>query len=70
MSKLPKAPEHDINYGIIPGECEKKFIEWIKTLISLPDTDKDEIARTIYYEVCSLGYLEGYDSCCYDHNLC
>lgn len=67
--KLPISPKHEIHYGIITKECEAEFVEWIKTLMSLPNTNKDEIARAIYNGVTSLGFSEGYDSCSYDHDL-
>ena len=63
---LPKAPKHEIHYGMVTTKCEKEMIDWIQNLINLcssHDLDSKDVAETIYEEVRSLGYSEGYDSC-------
>ena len=33
--KLPKAPAHDIHWGIVTEDCKAKMIEWIKNSIKV-----------------------------------
>ena len=63
---LPKAPEYEIHYGMVTTKCENEMIDWIQNLINLcsfHNLDSKNVAETIYEEVRSLGYSEGYDSC-------
>ena len=62
---FPKAPEHQINWGMIDSECETAMKNWAKSVIDMVISGKvssDEAAKEIYEEIRSLGYSEGYDS--------
>ena len=60
--KLPKAPAHEIHWGIVTEDCKAKMIAWIKNSIKVyenSDISIEEVAKDIYEEVLSLGYSEG-----------
>ncbi len=60
--KLPKAPVHDIHWGIVTEDCKAKMIDWIKNSIKVYENSGisiEEVAKDIYEEVLSLGYSEG-----------
>lgn len=62
---LPKAPDHDIRWGMLQPACEVKFRDWIINLIeeAIKDpTKRVDIAYTIYDEVLQLGYDYGTDA--------
>lgn len=62
---LPKAPEHQIHWGIITDECRSDFKHWIESLVvlaSIHPNAQSQIVDTLYEELTSLGYSEGYDS--------
>lgn len=62
---FPKAPEYQINWGIIDSNCETATKNWIKSVIDMVASGKAssvEAAKKIYEEIRSLGYSEGYDS--------
>ena len=62
---LPKAPETDIHWGMITDQCKSNFKFWIEQLVvaaSIHPNHTDEIVDTLYEELTSLGYSEGYDS--------
>jgi len=62
---LPKAPEHQIHWGIITDECKDDFKNWIEQLVvlaSIHPNAQSQIVDTLYEELTSLGYSEGYDS--------
>lgn len=62
---FPKAPEHQIHWGIIDSNCETATKNWIKSVIDMVTSGKvsiEEAAKKIYEEIRSLGYSEGYDS--------
>lgn len=62
---LPKAPEHQIHWGIITEECSSDFKNWIEQLVvlaSIHPNAQSQIVDTLYEELTSLGYSEGYDS--------
>lgn len=62
---FPKAPEHQINWGMIDSECETEMINWVKSVIDMVvsgEASSNEAAKEIYEEIRSLGYSEGYDS--------
>lgn len=65
MENLPKAPAKDIQYGMLQQDCEKKYKDWIVTLIDTAIRNpkkKVDIANEIYEEVLQLGYDYGRDS--------
>ena len=67
VKRYPKAPEHEIHWGMIDSNCERKTIQWIQDVISdcgRLGGDLKLTAQLIYEEVRSLGYSEGYDSKC------
>lgn len=69
MTKLPKAPEHEIQWAMITTNCEYFTKKWIEEIINLVKDGKatiEEAAEEIYENVRSLGYSEGYDSRCAD----
>ena len=69
MSKLPKAPEHDICWAQITTDCEANMKAWIGEVINLVKDEKVTVAEAVddlYDELTSLGYSEGYDSRCAD----
>lgn len=69
MSKLPKAPEHDISWAQITTNCETNMKEWIGEIINLVKDGKVPVAEAVdelYDELTSLGYSKGYDSRCAD----
>lgn len=69
MSKLPKAPEHNIRWAQITTNCETNMKEWIGEIINLVKDEKVSVAEVtdeLYDELTSLGYSEGYDSRCAD----
>lgn len=62
---LPKAPETQVQWGIITDECKKDFKDWIEQLVvlaSIHPNAQSQIVDTLYEELTSLGYSEGYDS--------
>ena len=62
---FPKAPEHQIRWGMIDLDCETAMKDWIKSIINIVTSGRassEEAAKEIYEEICSLGYSEGYDS--------
>lgn len=66
---LPKAPAKDIRYGMLQPACEKKYKDWVVTLIeeAIKDpTKRIDIAHEIYKEVLQLGYDYGTDSAAED----
>lgn len=63
--KFPKAPKHQIHWGMIDSNCETAMKDWIKSIINIVVSGKaslEEAAEEIYEEVRSIGYSEGYDS--------
>lgn len=65
MSKLPKAPEHDIRWAQITTNCETNMKAWIGEVINLVKDGEVSVAEAVedlYDELISLGYSEGYDS--------
>ena len=69
MSKLPKAPEHDICWAQITTACETNMKAWIGEVINLVkdgEVTVTEAVNDLYDELTSLGYSEGYDSRCAD----
>ena len=65
MSDLPKAPEKDIQYGMLQPKCEEKYKAWVVALIeaAIKDpTKRIDIAHEIYDEILQLGYDYGRDS--------
>ena len=62
---FPKAPEHQIHWGMIDSNCEAATKNWIKSVIDIVTSGRAssvEAAEEIYEEIRSLGYSEGYDS--------
>lgn len=62
---LPKAPEHQIHWGITTDECKDDFKNWIEQLVvlaSIHPNAQSQIVDTLYEELTYLGYSEGYDS--------
>jgi len=62
---LPKAPETQVQWGIITDECKDDFKNWIEQLVvlaSIHPNAQSQIVDTLYEELTSLGYSEGYDS--------
>lgn len=62
---LPKAPETQVQWGIITDECKEDFKNWIEQLVvlaSIHPNAQSQIVDTLYEELTSLGYSEGYDS--------
>lgn len=62
---LPKAPETQVQWGIITDECKSDFKNWIEQLVvlaSIHPNAQSQIVDTLYEELTSLGYSEGYDS--------
>ena len=62
---FPKAPKHQIYWGIIDSNCEAATKDWIKSVIDMVTSGRasiEEAAEEIYKEIRSLGYSEGYDS--------
>ena len=62
---FPKAPEHQIHWGMIDSNCETAMKDWIKSIINIVTSGRvssEEAAEEIYEEIRSLGYSEGYDS--------
>lgn len=62
---FPKAPEHQIHWGMIDSNCETAMMNWIKSIMNMVASGKassEEAAKEIYEEIRSLGYSEGYDS--------
>lgn len=62
---LPKAPETQVQWGIITDECKSDFKNWIEQLVvlaSIHPNAQEQIVDTLYEELTSLGYSEGYDS--------
>lgn len=45
MSKLPKAPEHDIRWAQITTNCETNMKEWIGEIINLVKDGKVPVAE-------------------------
>lgn len=65
MSKLPKAPEHDIRWAQITTNCENAMKAWIGEVINFVKDGEVPVAEAVkdlYDELISLGYSEGYDS--------
>ena len=68
---LPKAPEHEINWGLISTECKENFKSWIEQLVvlaSIHSNAQSQIVDTLYEELTSLGYSEGYDDYAASHD--
>ena len=68
---LPKAPEHEINWGLISTECKENFKSWIEQLVvlaSIHPNAQSQIVDTLYEELTSLGYSEGYDDYAASHD--
>lgn len=40
---FPKAPEHQIHWGIIDSNCETEIKNWIKTVIDMVTSDRASI---------------------------
>lgn len=62
---LPKAPEIDIHWGIVTDQCKSDFKFWIEQLVvaaSIHPDAQEQVVDTLYEELTSLGYSEGYDS--------
>ena len=67
---LPKAPEKEICYGLITTECENNYKHWIEQLVvlaSIHPNAQSQIVDTLYSELTSLGYSEGYDDYAESH---
>ena len=65
MTDLSKAPAKDIQYGMLQPDCEKKYKDWVVSLIEAAIKNpkkKVGIANEIYEEVLQLGYDYGRDS--------
>ena len=65
MTNLPKAPAKDIQHGMLQPDCEKKYKDWVVTLIETAIKNpkkKVDIANEVYEEVLQLGYDYGRDS--------
>ena len=65
LKRYPKAPEHEIHWGIVDSNCEQAMIQWIQDVISdcgRLGGDLKLTAELIYEEIRSLGYSEGYDA--------
>lgn len=65
MTDLPKAPEKDIQYGMLQPKFEEKYKAWVVDLIeeAIKDpTKRIDIAHEIYKEILQLGYDYGRDS--------
>lgn len=62
---FPKAPEHQIHWGIIDSHCKTATKNWIKSVIDMVTSGRAssvEAAEKIYEEILSLGRSEGYYS--------
>ena len=62
---FPKAPEHQIHWGIIVSHCKTATKNWIKSVIDMVFSGRAssvEAAEKIYEEILSLGRSEGYYS--------
>lgn len=68
---LPKAPETQVQWGIITDECKENFKNWIEQLVvlaSIHPNAQSQIVDTLYEELTSLGYSEGYDDYAASHD--